>query len=76
MQKTPYDPAVDRSHLSPGVRRLQELAQQFNRTSDYRGIGASLGGPETDVMIVALGAQAAATDVARRQRALASNERS
>lgn len=57
--QTKYNSTVDRSYLSPGVRRLQELAQKFNRSADYRGIGASLGGPGSDAVIMAVGAQRA-----------------
>lgn len=49
------NPSVDRSYLNPGVRRLQELARQFNKDPNYRGIGAELGGPGSDAMIVAVG---------------------
>ena len=54
--KTPYDPTVDRSYLNSGVREIQEIARQFNKNPEYRGIGASLGGPESDAMIVSVGA--------------------
>ena len=56
------NPSVDRSYLNPGVRRLQELARQFNKDPNYRGIGASLGGVGSDAMIVAVGAAKALSE--------------
>ena len=66
-EKNDKKPTIDRSYAAvmADVRELNEFARQYNKDPNYRGIGAELGGPGSDALIVAVGGLKAAAGEAQ-----------